>query len=195
MLTELRIRNFAIIDSLTLPLEPGLNVLSGETGAGKSIIVGALGLLLGERASADLVRTGAEKATVEGVFDVSDVHDFAKIADDRGIEIEDETLVLKREITSAGRGRAWANGATVTATVLADLGRRLVNLHGQHDAQTLLDADSQRLILDAFGGAIDQAAEVRRSHDELSLVTRQMELLTTRGSWKMLTSFDRCRRR
>jgi ATPase involved in DNA repair len=93
MLKELRIRNFAIIESVSLPLEPALNVLSGETGAGKSIIVGALGLLLGERANADLVRTGSEKATVEGVFDVSDVRGFADLADERGIEIEDGLLV------------------------------------------------------------------------------------------------------
>lgn len=180
MLTELRIRNFAIIDSLALPLEPGLNVLSGETGAGKSIIVGALGLLLGERASADLVRSGAERATVEGVFDVSGAPELAALADERGVEIEEGILVLKREVAAAGRGRAWANGATVTAGVLAELGRRLVNLHGQHDAQTLLDSDSQRTILDAFGGADSQAGSVRRAHEELSLVTRQIEQLTTR---------------
>src|SRR5436309_5907050 len=100
MLTELRIRNFAIIEAVTLPLEPGLNVLSGETGAGKSIIVGALGLLLGERANADLVRTGAEKATVEGVFDVSGAKAFAALADERGVELEDGLLVLKREVTA-----------------------------------------------------------------------------------------------
>jgi len=137
MLTELRIRNFAIIESVTLPLGEGFNVLSGETGAGKSIIVGALGLLLGERASADLIRSGSEKATVEGVFDVANVYGIEAIADERGIEVEDDTLVLKREIAANGRGRAWINGAPVTATVLAEIGRHLVNLHGQHDAQTL----------------------------------------------------------
>lgn len=182
MLTELRIKNFAIIESLALPLEKGLNVLSGETGAGKSIIVGALGLLLGERANADLVRTGAEKATVEGVFDVSGAPELAAFADERGIEIEDDTLVLKREVTSAGRGRAWANGATVTAGVLAELGKKLVNLHGQHDAQTLLDSDSQRDILDAFGGGAAQSAKVRVAFDALSLVNRQIEMLTTKRS-------------
>src|SRR6202162_5781742 len=98
MLTELRIRNFAIIEQVTLPLGEGFNVLSGETGAGKSIIVGALGLLLGERGSADLIRSGAEKATVEGVFDVSSVRGIVKLADDRGIEVEDEPLVFKREL-------------------------------------------------------------------------------------------------
>lgn len=180
MLTELRIRNFAIIEQVTLPLGEGFNVLSGETGAGKSIIVGALGLLLGERASADLIRSGAEKATVEGVFDVSKIKGVAELADQRGIEVEDDTLVLKREISANGRGRAWINGATVTATVLAEIGRQLVNLHGQHDAQTLLDAESQRKILDAFGGAEAQAGLVRSTHAELTSVRREISSLTAR---------------
>lgn len=180
MLTELRIRNFAIIESVTLPLAEGFNVLSGETGAGKSIIVGALGLLLGERASADLIRSGAEKATVEGVFDVANVRGIAELADERGIEVEDDTLVLKREIAVGGRGRAWINGAPVTATVLAEIGRQLVNLHGQHDAQTLLDGESQRRILDAFGGAESQADQVRRIYGELSSVRREITALSSR---------------
>ena len=180
MLTELRIRNFAIIESVTLPLGEGFNVLSGETGAGKSIIVGALGLLLGERASADLIRSGAEKATVEGVFDVANVRGIAELADEKGIEVEDDTLVLKREIATGGRGRAWINGAPVTATVLAEIGRQLVNLHGQHDAQTLLDGESQRRILDAFGGAESQADQVRRIYGELSSVRREITALSLR---------------
>ncbi|HMH25551.1 MAG TPA: DNA repair protein RecN [Gemmatimonadaceae bacterium] len=180
MLTELRIRNFAIIEQVTLPLAEGFNVLSGETGAGKSIIVGALGLLLGERASADLIRTGADKATVEGVFDVAKLKGIAALADDHGIEVEDDTLVLKREIAANGRGRAWVNGATVTATVLAEIGRQLVNLHGQHDAQTLLDGESQRRILDAFGGAEIQAAAVRSTHAELAALRREIMSLSSR---------------
>ncbi|MFL5634237.1 MAG: DNA repair protein RecN, partial [Gemmatimonadaceae bacterium] len=180
MLTELRIRNFAIIEQVTLPLAEGFNVLSGETGAGKSIIVGALGLLLGERASADLIRSGAEKATVEGVFDVTNLKGIVELADERGIEVEDETLVLKREIATNGRGRAWINGATVTATVLAEIGRQLVNLHGQHDAQTLLDSESQRRILDAFGGAESQADLVAKTYSELSSVRREISTLSSR---------------
>src|SRR4029079_3134999 len=117
MLTELRIRNFAIIESLTLPLSDGFNVLSGETGAGKSIIVGALGFLLGERGSADLIRTGAERGTVEGVFDTGDSPAVCALLHQRGLELDDGVLVLKREICSGGRGRAWANGSPVTATV------------------------------------------------------------------------------
>ncbi|HEX2692577.1 MAG TPA: AAA family ATPase, partial [Gemmatimonadaceae bacterium] len=180
MLTELRIRNFAIIESVTLPLAEGFNVLSGETGAGKSIIVGALGLLLGERASADLIRSGAEKATVEGVFDVSGVKGLAALADERGIDAEEDVFVLKREIAANGRGRAWINGAPVTATVLAEIGRQLVNLHGQHDAQTLLDPESQRDILDAFGNAASQASVVRATHQELTAIRREISGLTAR---------------
>ncbi|HEY0529044.1 MAG TPA: DNA repair protein RecN [Gemmatimonadaceae bacterium] len=180
MLTELRIRNFAIIESVTLPLGEGFNVLSGETGAGKSIIVGALGLLLGERASADLIRSGAERATVEGVFDVARLKRIAELADEHGIDVEEDTLVLKREIASTGRGRAWINGATVTATLLAAIGRQLVNLHGQHDAQTLLDSESQRRILDAFGGAAQQADRVAGLHTELTAVRREISTLSSR---------------
>lgn len=180
MLTELRIRNFAIIEQVNLPLAEGFNVLSGETGAGKSIIVGALGLLLGERASADLIRSGADKATVEGVFDVSSLKGIAEFVDERGIEVEDETLVLKREIAASGRGRAWVNGTTVTATVLAEIGRLLVNLHGQHEAQTLLDNESQRRILDAFGGAEKQGEVVRTTFSDLSAVRREIANLSTR---------------
>jgi DNA repair protein RecN (Recombination protein N) len=180
VLTELRIRNFAIIESLTLPLAPGFNVLTGETGAGKSIIVGALGLLLGERASSDLIRTGADRAVVEGVFDVPDRAEIAQMLDDRGIELEEGRVVLRREVAVAGRTRAWINDTTTTAAALAEIGRALVNLHGQHEAQTLLDEESQRRILDAFGGAMDQAAKVAASHRALAEVTREIETLASR---------------
>jgi DNA repair protein RecN (Recombination protein N) len=180
MLTELRIRNFAIIESLTLPLGQGFNVLSGETGAGKSIIVGALGLLLGERASTDLIRTGADRATVEGVFEVSDRPEIAQMLDERGIDVEESLVVLKREIAAAGRTRAWVNGSAVSATILAEVGRLLVNLHGQHEAQTLLDPDSQRRILDAFAGAAELAGNVRRAYDLWCTVRREITDLEKR---------------
>ena len=182
MLTELRIRNFAIIESLTLRLSDGFNVLSGETGAGKSIIVGALGFLLGERGSSDLIRTGADKATVEGVFDITSNSAIASLVDERGIDAEEGTIVLKREISASGRGRAWANGSPVTATVLGEIGRALVNLHGQHEAQTLLDSDSQRAILDEFGGAGNSAREVGEAHAELSAIRREISQLSSRRS-------------
>ena len=180
MLTELRIRNFAIIESLALPLARGFNVLSGETGAGKSIIVGALGLLLGERASTDLIRTGSDRASVEGSFDVAERDDLARLLDERGIEVDEHTVTLKREIAAGGRARAWVNGTAVTAGVLAEVGRLLVNLHGQHEAQTLLDGDSQRRILDAFGGATAQAEAVRAAAGELQGVRDEIRTLAAR---------------
>lgn len=179
MLIELRIRNFAIIESLTLPLAPGFNVLSGETGAGKSIIVGALGLLLGERASADLIRTGEERATVEGVFDVADRPELRAVLDAHGLETDDSLIVLKREV-AAGRARAWVNGSSVTAAALAQIGRLLVNLHGQHEAQSLLDPESQRAILDAFGDGAADVAAVRDAFQAVSDVRREIADLERR---------------
>src|SRR5260221_386249 len=179
MLTELRLRNFAIIESLTLPLARGFNVLSGETGAGKSIIVGALGLLLGERASADLIRTGADRAAVEGVFDISDQPEIATLLDERGIDADDALLVLRREI-APGRARAWINGTTVSAGMLAEVGRLLVNLHGQHEAQTLLDTDAQRRILDAFAGVTGVADRVREAFESVSATRAEIADLKRR---------------
>ncbi|HET8771221.1 MAG TPA: AAA family ATPase, partial [Gemmatimonadaceae bacterium] len=191
MLTELRIRNLAIIDTVTLPLAPGFNVLTGETGAGKSIIVGALGLLIGERASSDLVRTGADKATVEGIFDLDGNAEVLAMLDERGIEC-DGTLVLKREVPAAtgGRARAWMNGSPVTAGVLATVGRALVNVHGQHEAQALLEPEAQRRILDAFGEAAAEVAAVEQAHAQVaearaavsSLAARRDEA-TKRADW------------
>ncbi len=181
MLTELRIRNLAIIDSVTLPLAPGFNVLSGETGAGKSIIVGALGLLIGERASSDLVRTGADKATVEGIFDLEGNAGLLAMLDDRGIE-SDGTLVLKREVPAAagGRARAWVNGSPVTAGALAEIGRALVNVHGQHEAQALLEPDAQRRILDAFGEAAAEVAAVEQAFAAAAEARAAIGALTAR---------------
>ncbi len=179
MLSELRIRNFAIIESLALPLAPGFNALTGETGAGKSIIVGALGLLLGERANADVIRSGADRATVEGTFDVAEQPEIRALLDQHGIDAEDSLVVLKRDVT-AGRARAWINGTPVSASILAEVGRTLVNIHGQHEAQTLLDAAAQRRILDAFAGADADAASVAQAHAELTATIREIANLSKR---------------
>jgi DNA repair protein RecN (Recombination protein N) len=180
MLRELRIKNFAIIESVALPLAPGFNVLSGETGAGKSIIVGALGLLLGERGSADLIRTGTTRASVEGVFDAADGSDVATLLDDRGIDVEDGLVVLRRELTAGGKGRAWINDAAVSTAVLAEAGRLLVDLHGQHEAQTLLSSDAQRGVLDSFADAHDAARAVRAAHATVTQLEEEIEALTAR---------------
>jgi DNA repair protein RecN (Recombination protein N) len=180
MLSELRIRNFALIDRLSVRLGPGLNVLTGETGAGKSIIVGALSLLLGERASAEVVRAGEERASVEGVFDVGGREDLARMLDERGFEPEEGLLVLKREVAAEGRSRAWVNGSPTTASMLGELGRALVDLHGQHEHQTLLRRDEQREILDAYAGAEDLALRVAAEHRSLLALRREMDALEER---------------
>jgi DNA repair protein RecN (Recombination protein N) len=182
VLTELRVRNFAIIESVTLPLAGGLNVLTGETGAGKSIIVGALSLLLGERASVDSIRTGADRAVVEGVFDAAAHPSLIALLDERGIDVDDGTIVLRREIASTGRTRAWINGCSTTAGVLSEVGRLAVNLHGQREAETLLDAEAQRRILDAFSEAGAEADRVRARWEELGAITRDIHSLTRRRS-------------
>jgi DNA repair protein RecN (Recombination protein N) len=177
MLVELRIRNVAVIDTVTLPLAKGLNVLTGETGAGKSLIIGSLGMLLGERTASDRVRPGAERATVEGVFDIVARPHLRSWLDARGIDADDEFLVLKREVLSAGRSRAWINGSPVSAAVLAEVGAQLVSVHGQHESRQLLDAEHQRDVLDAFAQAGELRTRVLEAWTQLqALRTREREL-------------------
>ncbi len=180
MLTELRIRNFAIIESLALPLVTGFNVLTGETGAGKSIIVGALGFLLGERAGSDVVRTGSDKAVVEGVFEAPDRPALAALLDERGFDADGGGVILRREVHGSGRTRAWLNDAPTTAATLAEVGRMLVSLHGQHEAQTLIDPESQRRILDEFGGAGELSDSVGISYAAWRAVTTEIDTLASR---------------
>jgi DNA repair protein RecN (Recombination protein N) len=180
MLIELRIENFAVIEGLAVRLEPGLNVLTGETGAGKSIIVGALSLLLGERASSDAVRAGAERAVVEGVFDVEDRADLLSILRDQGLDTEDGLLILRREVAVEGRNRAWVNGAASTAGLVGELGSRLADLHGQHEHQALLRNADQRAILDAFAGQVGLVEAMRAAHAELAEVRAELETLESR---------------
>jgi DNA repair protein RecN (Recombination protein N) len=134
MLRFLRIQHLAVIDSVEVEFDPGLNVLTGETGAGKSMLVEAVGLLLGGRASGDLVRTGEDAAAIEAIFENSG-----------------EELLVRREITAQGRSRAFINGALATAGALKELSSRLIELHGQHEHQTLLDPSTHLAVLDTFG--------------------------------------------
>ncbi len=168
MLRELRIRDYAVIEDVRLELGSGLTVLTGETGAGKSIIVGALSLLLGERASSDLVRAGEERAAVEAAFDVAGQAGLAERCAEAGLEVEDGWLVLRRELQREGRNRAWANGSPATASLVGELGSFLVDLHGQHEHQALLRRAAQRRILDAFAGATEVARSVAEAHRELT---------------------------
>src|SRR5262245_10876910 len=148
MLRFLRIRNLAVIESVDVEFEQGFNVLTGETGAGKSIVVEAVGLLLGARASSDLVRTGESQATIEAIFE--HVNKDATVGD----------LVVRREITSQGRSRSFINGALATAAALRDLSQRLVELHGQHEHQVLLNPATHLPLLDAYANLEAEAAHV-----------------------------------
>jgi DNA repair protein RecN (Recombination protein N) len=175
MLIELRIENFAVIERLSVSLQPGLNVLTGETGAGKSIVVGALSLLLGERASAEAVRAGAARAMVEGVFDVTQRPEILALLDEHGHPAEDGLLILRREVAAEGRNRAWINGSASTAGLVGELGGRLVDLHGQHEHQALLRPDAQRDILDAYAGQSERVARLAALHSDLTRARRQLE--------------------
>jgi DNA repair protein RecN (Recombination protein N) len=160
MLHELRIQNLAVIARADISFGPGLNVLTGETGAGKSILISALGLLIGERAASEQV--SGERAFVEGVFDLSKSPNARAFLDEQGIELEDEsTLIVAREISGEGRNRVRLNGRLVTASTLRELGSVLVDLHGQHEHQLLLRPESHLGFLDAFGDS--QHSQLRES--------------------------------
>ena len=157
MLAELRVRDVATIADVTLSLGPGLNVLTGETGAGKSILVDALGLLLGGRGDSGVVRPGAGRAVVEGAFE-----GLPRAAPRRvealGVDVDEGRIVIRREVSTEGRSRAWINGSPATVGVLAALGALLVDLHGQHETVSLLRPDTQRDILDAYAQARTRSA-------------------------------------
>lgn len=152
MLRALDIRDLLIIDRLSLALQPGLNVLTGETGAGKSILLDALGFVLGWRTRADLVRTGADQGEVTAEFDLPAGHAAHAVLSEAGIAAEDGALILRRVTTADGRRSAWANDRRVSAEVLRALSDTLVELHGQHDDRGLLNPRGHRTLLDAFAG-------------------------------------------
>lgn len=154
MLTTLRIKNLALVSDLRLELQPGCNVISGETGAGKSIILGALNLVLGERADRSLIRSGEESCSVEAVFDVRKLRTSLKnFLEENGLEpCEDHQLVLKRTFSATGTNRQFINGSATTLATLGSIGESLVDMHGPHDHQSLLHPIRQLSILDAFGG-------------------------------------------
>src|SRR6478735_1990948 len=161
MIRYLAIRNVAVIESVAVEFEQSFNILTGETGAGKSILVEAVGLLLGGRATQDLIRTGEDLATVEAIFDAED-----------GSEI-----VVRREITAQGRSRAFINGALATAAALKDLANRLVEMHGQHEHQQLLDPAQHLLVLDEFAGLTPTRDDVARAFAQLQRVRELIDRL------------------
>jgi DNA repair protein RecN (Recombination protein N) len=179
VITELRVRDLATIADVTLPLGAGLNVLTGETGAGKSMLVDALALLLGERADSSSVRPGSAKTVVEGAFEGLDARTRHEV-ETLGLDLDDGRLVVRREISAEGRSRAWVNGSPTTVGVLEQLGALLVDLHGQHQTQSLLHAEAQRDILDAFADAEAEAGAVADTHAALAALREQEAALAAR---------------
>jgi DNA repair protein RecN (Recombination protein N) len=178
MLTTLRIKNLALVSDLTLELQPGCNVITGETGAGKSIILGALNLVLGERADRTLIRSGEDSCSVEAMFDVKKLRAPLKnFLEENGLEpCEESQLVLKRTFTAAGTNRQFINGSPTTLATLGSIGEWLVDMHGPHDHQSLLHAGKQLLILDAFGKLENQREEFSE------LVRRRVDLENEKSS-------------
>ncbi|HEX6929852.1 MAG TPA: AAA family ATPase, partial [Gammaproteobacteria bacterium] len=151
MLTHAHISDFAIIESLELDFEAGLTVLTGETGAGKSILIDAMGLALGDRADASSVRHGTERAEISVGFDLTDQPAVREWLADRELDDESGECLVRRVVTSEGRSKAWINGRAVPVQSLKELGEKLVDIHGQHEHQSLMRRDEQRKLLDAFG--------------------------------------------
>jgi len=181
MLTELHIQNFALIDDLRLEVGPGFSVLTGETGAGKSIIVDAMSVALGERAGSEMVRTGAEKAVVEAVFDVSDNQPAADIASEYGFEPQEGLLILSREIARGGRSQSRINSRPTTTAVQKEITGRMIDIHGQHEHQSLLSIPIHIDIFDAWCGP-DVARLREQAHClyvELSDVLAERDRLQT----------------
>ncbi|MDD2365071.1 MAG: DNA repair protein RecN [Desulfuromonadaceae bacterium] len=167
MLTDLTIKNVAIIDTLHISLKPGLTVLTGETGAGKSIIIDAVGLIMGGRASADLIRSGEDEAVVEAVFDVSCHPEIKAKLDAAGFAGYDE-LLIKRSLTRTGKNRIFINGSISTLTLLSEIAPNLVNIYGQHDSQTLLKPENHLPLLDSYCGAAGKRNEFERLYARLN---------------------------
>ena len=153
MLSDLQVKNFALINKVNINFKQGLNILSGETGAGKSIIIGALDLLLGARANTDVIRSGKKAAYISAFFQPEELEIINKILKESGIEAEDNGILIAREIRENGRNRTLINGQLATLKIVKKISRYLIDIHGQHEHQLLLDQDSHQMVLDAFIGS------------------------------------------
>lgn len=185
MLRTLYIRDYAIIDELEVEFENGLNILTGETGAGKSIMIGALKLMLGERASGQMVRSGAKKAIVEGVFDNVSSPELDQFLEESEIELQ-PILILRREITKT-YSRGYINDSPATLTLMRKVAAQMIDLHGQHEHQSLLRVETHLALLDGFGGLADLRSAYEDAYECVGdLITKREELLSKQGSLEVL---------
>jgi DNA repair protein RecN (Recombination protein N) len=189
VLQQLTIRNFVIIDELDLEFRTGMTVFTGETGAGKSILVGALGLLLGDRADSSVIRNGCGQAEITAIVSIRDNQQLADLLSIQEISITDDELYLRRVINTDGRSRAFINGTPVTAQLLRDIGENLVNIHGQHAHQLLTRRDIQRGLLDNYGTLDKQLAGVRKVWQTWHDTTRQLDAYS-RGNTDQEAAMD-----
>ena len=180
MLRHLHVKDFALIEDVEIEFGPGFNVITGETGAGKSVLVGSLGLILGERADTDMVRDGASKCVVEARFEFPEGHPAMLKLRGAGVEIEDGELILRRELSATGRSRSFVNGLSATVAALKTIGDLLVDMHGQHEHQSLLNVESHLRFLDGFGGLEPLVDQVRASYEKLSGLKREFGDLRNR---------------
>src|SRR5437868_6876802 len=180
MLTLLNISNIALIDELRVEFEPALNLLTGETGSGKSIIVDALGLLIGGRFTSDLLKAGAARGSIEGLFSVARNPELESLLESAGIAIEDRDaheIIIRRELAANGRNKIFINHQLATQALLRDLRPFLVDIHGQGDQQTLFNPETHLEILDAFAGLGALRAEVAEAYQCWHAVQRELDLL------------------
>ena len=179
VLTLLRIKNLALVEELEWQIAPGFVAVTGETGAGKSIVIGALQLLLGERADKSLIRTGADLCTVEAVFSGNDLQKLNPQLVEAGIEPCENDLILKRTLSATGTNRQFINGSPTTLSVLKNLGDHLVDLHGPHEHQSLLSSETQLRLLDSFARAEQQLEEYRKQYRQLQTLLGEHAVLNT----------------
>lgn len=177
MLSDLQVKNFALIDKVNISFKEGLNILSGETGAGKSIIIGALDLLLGARANTDVIRSGKNAAYISAFFQPEELEIINDILDQAGIEIEENGILIAREIKRSSRNRTLINGQLATLKIVKKISRYLIDIHGQHEHQLLLDSSSHLMVLDAFIGEQikEEKSEIKRIYKELNEVKKEMQ--------------------
>jgi len=179
VLNLLRIKNLALVEQLEWQIAPGFTAITGETGAGKSIIIGALQLLLGERADKSLIRTGADTCTAEAIFTGKELQKLNPQLIEAGVEPSTDDLIIKRTLSAAGNNRQFINGSPTTLSILKSIGDALVDLHGPHDHQSLLSADKQLDLLDSFARAEEQVEEYRKHFRQLQTLTAEHTALNT----------------
>ena len=180
MLVHLSIRNYAIVDQLDLELSGGMSVITGETGAGKSIMLDALGLALGDRADSSVVRPGTDKADILASFDVGEIPEAQAWLRERDLE-QDGPCILRRVITAEGRSRAYINGTPCPQGDLKALGELLIDIHSQHEHQSLLKLDTHRRLLDAYAGAGELARQVQLAAQRWRQTRQELERVSSSG--------------